>query len=282
VSRRPAPGRLVSGGLAASVHLLGVVAFLYPFLLPARPAAAEGMAHAGDAPILVALLSPGLVLLAIASSRADGAGAKRVALLGVLAGLNAALRLPSGVGGAKLIYVLPILTGVVFGPGFGFLLGAASMAVSAVATGGVGPWVPFQMWALGWVGAGAGLLRGPLRRLGERPRVAALALYGWLAGHLYGALMNLWFWPFLGGLSEELSWRPGIGAAAAAARYARFYLATSLGWDAAAAIANLVLLAVLGGPLFRLLERFRLRVAPARIEPAPRAGSGAAVPATRV
>ena len=55
-----------------------------------------------------------------------------------------------------------------FGPRFGLLLGLTAMAVSAVITGGLGPWLPFQMLALGWMGAGAGWLGRVTERLQRR------------------------------------------------------------------------------------------------------------------
>lgn len=56
------------------------------------------------------------------------------------------------------MFFLMVLSGRVLGPGFGFVLGALSMFASALLTGGVGPWLPFQMLAMGWVSLGAGLL----------------------------------------------------------------------------------------------------------------------------
>ena len=243
--------------LVASV--MGLVAFFFPFFLSHVTKVGEGFSHASDAPALFAALAPILILVAVAEVRAGRLDSKQVALLGILGGINAVLRLPTGLAGAKLIYVLPILCGYAYGPGFGFLLGAGSMGVSALVTGGVGPWVPFEMWALGWVGGGAGLLRPLLQRLPERAAIAGLAAYAWLGGFAYGALMNLWFWPYLGTLSDSLSWRPGLGLGPTVQHYWRFYLATSLYWDSAAAIANLVLILVFGRPVLRLLVKFRRR-----------------------
>ncbi len=76
----------------------------------------------------------------------------------MLVATNAALRLVPDILGASPIYFLPIMVGYVWGPSSGFLLGAASLALSALITGGVGPWMPFQMLTLGWVGMTAGLL----------------------------------------------------------------------------------------------------------------------------
>jgi len=166
--------------------------------------------------------------------------------------VNAVLRIPGSFGGASLMFVLPILAGRVFGARFAFTLGATSMAASALITGGLGPWLPFQMWALGWVGAGAALVPAKLGRWG-------LGVYAWLSGFAFGAVMNLWFWPFQGGVSE-LSYLPGAGLAENAAAYWRFYLVTSLAWDAMRAAGNAVLVAVLGSPVSTILEESRNRL----------------------
>lgn len=57
-------------------------------------------------------------------------------------------------------------------------------------TGGVGPWMPFQMLAMGWFTIGAGLLPIP-GRLRGRSEVVVLAPYGFLAAFDYGTVMNL-------------------------------------------------------------------------------------------
>ena len=73
--------------------------------------------------------------------------------------------------------------------------------------------------------------------------------------------MNLWFWPFARG--GALDWHPGLGFAATLSRYWSFYVATSLGWDAAAAITNALLILVTGVALLRTLRRFAHRLEPA-------------------
>ena len=74
--------------------------------------------------------------------------------------------------------------------GFGFVLGAVSLLAGALISGGVGPWMPFQMFACAWVGCLAGLLP----RLGGRLEILLLAAYSMVAGLLYGLVMNLWFY----------------------------------------------------------------------------------------
>ncbi len=95
----------------------------------------------------------------------------------------------------------------------------------------------------------------------------ALAAYGWIWGFAYGAIMNLWFWPFAHG--GALDWHPGLGFTETLHRYWSFYVATSLGWDAAAAITNAALILVTGAALLRTLRRFAHRLEPAvTFEPA--------------
>jgi energy-coupling factor transport system substrate-specific component len=160
-----------------------------------------------------------------------------------------------------------VLAGAAFGPRFGLLLGLCSMAVGALITGGVGPWLPFQMLALGWMGAGAGFVGRATARLEPRLEVLLLAAYGWGWGFLYGAIMNLWFWPFQRG--GPLSWHPGLGVVETLQRYWSFYVTTSFAWDAAGALTNAVLILITGTALMRTLRRFAHRLEPAVVlEPA--------------
>ena len=117
------------------------------------------------------------------------------------------------------------------------------------------------MLALAWMGGMAGLVELWSARLAPRAEVVVLAAYGWAWGFLYGAIMNLWFWPFARG--GALDWHPGLGLGATLHRYWQFYVATSLGWDAAAAITNAVLIMVTGLVLMRTFRRFAHRLDPA-------------------
>lgn len=251
-------------------NLLGLAAFSWPLLLGATPSS-EAQAHATDAPILLAALIPLLVVVALDEAkrvptpeRSGGArDARLIALLGVLVAINAFLRIPKGPTGEGLAFVLPVLCGWWIGGRFAFLLGAFTMLASAVMTGGVGPWLPFQMFALGWVGAGAALVR---RATGGRAPRLALGVYAYGSSIAYGFVMTLWFWPFLVSGAEEL-YRPGLGVVDTAARYAGFYAVTSLPWDAArATLVNVPLVVVLARSVGVLLERARERFS-ARLEP---------------
>ena len=240
--------------------VLGAAAFLYPFWLPDN--ALPNEAHSGDAPLVAAAIGALVVAVVALEVRRGTMNGATVALLGVLSAVGGLLRLLDLPGGGSGIFFLIVLAGAAFGPRFGLLLGLCSMAVSAVITGGVGPWLPFQMLALSWMGAGAGFLGQATARLAPSLEVVILAAYGWVWGFVYGAIMNLWFWPFVrdGG---ELSWEPGLGFADTLQRYWSFYVATSLGWDAAGALTNALLILVCGIPLLRTFRRFAHRLDPA-------------------
>ena len=183
-------------------------------------------------------------------AQSQGVSTKTVALLGVLVAVNATLRFVEvaipGPGGFSPIFPLIVLAGYVFGARFGFLLGVLTLLVSAILTGGVGPWLPYQMFAAGWVGLSAPLCR-PLVRLlggqGSKGEVAVLAVFGGYWGLLYGAIMNIWFWPYAIGPSQ-MYWQPGIGAWETLQRYLLFYAVTSLVWDLARMLGNMLLIAI--------------------------------------
>lgn len=243
----------LSWSAAAALVVASVVtlaAFGWPFVQ--RAGAGEASAHAADAPWIFALILPLLAAIVLAEVNAGGVDAKGVALLGMLSAVGGALRaLSPGVAGLEPSFAVILLGGRVFGRGFGFVQGALTMFVGAIITGGVGPWLPFQMMAAGWVGFLAGVLP---RRLGGRTEVVALALLGLVLGMAYGGLMNLWFWPF-GDYGTGMSYRPGAGPAATVAAYARFYATTSFAWDLARGVCSLVLVVLFGRPLLRALRR---------------------------
>src|SRR5664279_2403951 len=176
-----------------------------------------------------------------------------VAILGVLAATAGLLRLLGLPGGGNGIFFLIVLAGAAFGPRFGLLLGLCAMAVSAIITGGIGPWLPFQMLALAWMGGLAGVVGLATARMAPRVEVVVLAAYGWVWGFVYGAIMNLWFWPFQrdGG---PLSWDPTLGLAQTLQHYWSFYVASSLAWDASSALANAILILLTGTVLMRTLR----------------------------
>ncbi len=232
----------------ALASFIGFIAFLWPFLL--APDRLGGSNYVAPVMFGVLLL---LVLAVLFAEIADGGiDAKAIAMLGVLAAANAGLRpLGAGTAGIETVFFLLVLAGRAYGAGFGFTLGCTSLFASALLTGGVGPWLPYQMFGCAWVGLFAGLLprcRGKLE-------VLMLAGYGALAGFGYGFLLNLSFWPFAVDRNSSIAYLPGLSFTAQWHRYLLFDATTSLGWDAGRAITNFLCILIAGPTVLRVLRR---------------------------
>ncbi|MBW7882031.1 MAG: ECF transporter S component [Caldilineaceae bacterium] len=260
--------RIVSIATYTVTTAVGIAAFLYPFWLPEVVNAPNAtQAHAGDSALILTMLVGICFVVLLLEAQREAVSAKAIALLGVLVALNATLRFVEvavpGPGGFSPIFPLIVVAGYVFGGGFGFLMGGLTLLVSALVTGSVGPWLPYQMFTAGWIGLSAPLCRPVVRMLGgnhERTEVWVLAVFGGYWGLLYGAIMNIWFWPYAVG-SAQMYWEPGAGIGATLQRYAVFYAVTSLLWDLARLAGNFALIAVTGGAVLRVLRRFRNRFA---------------------
>ncbi|GAB3998354.1 ECF transporter S component [Nocardioides marmoraquaticus] len=234
--------------------LLGLAMFCWPLLLQVPPDA-----QSVQPPFLLTALLPVVAVVCLAELTEGGMDAKVLAMLGVLTAVNAVLRgLGAGIAGIETVFFLLVLAGRVFGPGFGFVLGCTSMFASALLTGAVGPWLPFQMVAAAWVGLGAGLLP---RRLRGRAEIAALVAYAVVASYAFGLAMNLMSWPFLLGVEVPghdggLSFVPGAPLLDNLHRFAIYTLLTSTGgWDTGRAVTTAIALVVLGPAVLTTLRR---------------------------
>lgn len=257
---RPVPLEWKSTLMLIVLSIAGVGMFAWPLLVPI-PEASNGQAD--TAPFMFVALLPLLIFLVLAQISEKGMDAKALAILGVLSAINAALRpLGAGTNGVEVVFILLILAGRVFGPGFGFVLGCTSMFASALLTAGVGPWMPFQMLASAWIGMGAGLL--PDKAFGRvirgKAEIAMLIVYGIVVAYLFGAMMNMWFWPFMVGEGTGdmagLAYIPGGALLENLKRFGWFTLITSTAiWDTGRAITNTVLLTLVGSPILLALRR---------------------------
>jgi energy-coupling factor transport system substrate-specific component len=245
------------------VSALGILAFAFPFIVSAaRFSTIADMGRTFDASILFGSVVAGALVIAVGEvARGPSAGnlSRSIALLGALVAIDATLRLVPSFLGASPIFALIVLVGYVYGSRFGFVMGASTLLLSAAITAGIGPWLPFQMLCAGWVGVAAGWLPHS-----DSPQLelVTVAAYGAIAGMAFGALMNLYSWPFAAPgstVDAGLYWFPTLSLAESVKRYAMFYVTTSLAHDTTRAIANVVLIAVAGAPVLRLLRRFRSR-----------------------
>ena len=244
----------------AAVTVAGVALYAWPLLGLGSPGADVAIAvSAGGLMVLVAL--------ELMTRRLDARG---VALLAALAAVDAALRaaLVTGIEGFSPMFFLILCAGWALGAEFGFLTGAASLLVSAVVTAGVGPWLPYEMLAAGWVGALAGLAgRSRRHRRPGTADVVLLAIVGVVTGFLYGAVTDVWDWTLTAG-APGYGFVPGLSAGELAHRFGTFYVATaSAPYDAFRAAGNAVMVAVLGLPVLSALTRLRERSTLVIVEP---------------
>jgi energy-coupling factor transport system substrate-specific component len=197
-----------------------------------------------------------VVVLQISSQQLD---AKSVALLGVLSALIAALRpLGAGAVGIEPMWFVLILSARVFGASFGFLLGMISMFVSALMTGGVGPWLGYQVFAAAWIGLLAGSLPKKTRGGYE---IVMLMCFSIFASGLFGILMDLQFWPWALGANTQLSYLPNGDLSENLTRFITFHFATAMAWDVPRAIFTSTLIAFTGGAVLSALRRTHTRAA---------------------
>ena len=197
-----------------------------------------------------------LVVIEISSTHLD---AKSVALLGVLAALISALRpLGAGAVGIEPMWFVLILSARVFGASFGFLLGLISMFASALLTGGLGPWLGYQMFAAAWIGMAAGFLP---KKVAGKNEIAMLLVFGALAAGVFGILMDLQFWPWALGGNTQLSYIPGGSISENISRFVIFHFASAMAWDIPRAIFTCALIAFTGPSVLSALRRTYTRAA---------------------
>lgn len=234
------------------VSLAGIALFLWPFLAAGGPSTGAA----------VSLALGTVVAFAAVEALTRRLDSRRFALLAAIAALDAALRLilVNGIGGFSPIFFLILVAGYVFGPSFGFLCGAISLLASALVTGGIGPWLPYQVFACGWVGAIAGVA-GAYRHgaYGWRD-VVVLGVVAAVTGFLFGALLDVWDWTTFYRGAPGYGYVSGASPGELLQRFGRFYVATSAWWDSFRAAGDVIAVVVLGLPFMAALGRMRSRL----------------------
>lgn len=233
------------------ISLVGLAGFVWPLWLPQ----AVNSSDSTSGWLALALL-PLLAIAALWFAQGKLSGPRQIALLGLLAAIAAGTRIAtSGVGGFELIFVVVILGAAALGVRFGFLLGALAILLSSLFFGGIGPWTAFQVFAVGWVGAGAGLVG---KRLGEKLKSWQLAIYSVIAAYVFGLIMNLWFWPFAVGPQTSVSFNPAGSMGGNLASFLAYSLVSStLTWDTVRAVSSAVLILLIGKPCIQTLRRYK-------------------------
>jgi energy-coupling factor transport system substrate-specific component len=240
----------ISVGVAG---LVSILIFTWPLFIRASEQNETLLAQT----VFIVLMPLVLILVLIEFATGD-ISSKHLALLGVLIALNAVIRLlGAGTAGIETAFFLIILGAFVFGSGFGFILGASSILVSALLTGGIGPWLPFQMMGAALVGLGAGLIPRS-----NKPWLQKLLLVGYaaVASFIYGGLMTMWNWPYLAGTGSQLSYISGDAITSNLARFLQYELVTGgLVWDLGRAITTSALILLTGTALISTLKRAATR-----------------------
>lgn len=184
---------------------------------------------------------------------------KTIAIIGTLAALSVA--------GRVLFAVIPnvqpstfiiIVSGYVFGPLAGFMVGSTTALISNIFLGH-GPWTLWQMLAWGLAGLITGFL-GPRRRLEGRWR---LALYCAAWGFAYGFIVNAYF---------VLGFVHPVTVRSVATAYA-----TGLWFDTFHAAGNFAFAFLLGPALVSMLRRYRSRFFFESVSPVDLPGGGDAI-----
>lgn len=238
--------------LLVVANLIGLSAFLWPFLFPQLPGSI--FQHTLLAAV-IALLAIATIASEISERMLDS---KAVAVIGVLAALIAALRLlGAGAIGIEPMWFLLILSTRAFGAFIGYPLALISFAVSALVTGGIGPWLAFQMFAAGWIALGVSVIPRMWR---GRSEILSLASYGAFASLIYGAVMDLQLWPWLTGTDSQLSFNPDLGLRESAYRFFTFHVATAMAWDIPRALTTSLLIALTGKAILHSLRRAQRRL----------------------
>lgn len=166
---------------------------------------------------------------------------RRMVVLAVMVAISVVGRLIFAVlPGFKPVTAIVVIAAIYMGSESGFLIGSLSAIISNMFYG-QGPWTPFQMLAWGSLGLIAGL---PVMQKILKKRVI-LAVYGFLAGFGYSAIMDIW---------TVLSFDGSFSLA----RYLTV-LAMALPVSMEYAISNVVFLMLGIGPIGRKLKRINIK-----------------------
>lgn len=247
--------KLFSNLIFVALNSFGLLLFTWPLLLDSK---SLGLAELSQATWLAALL--GVISLAIISLQVNAKllDSKIVAIVAVLVALISALRLlGAGAVGIEPMWFLIILAARALGAQLGFTVALLAILVSSLITGGIGPWLPFQALAAGWVAAGVAVIPRGIRFSIER---YLLMLYGVVAALVFGLLMDLQLWPWLIGSDTQLSYLPGAAVRENLGRFLTFHFATALSWDLPRAIITATLIFITARPVLGAFKRAKFRL----------------------
>lgn len=247
--------KIASNSLFFFINIFGLFLITWPLFLDINR---FGLAELSQATWLASLF--GFVAIAILALQINARllDSKTVAIVAVLVALISALRLlGAGAVGIEPMWFLLILAARALGPQLGFVIAILAILVSALISGGIGPWLPFQALIAGWIALGVAMIP---RVVSPRTERALLALYGVVAALLFGLLMDLQLWPWLLGSDTQLSYLAGASTLENLNRFMTFHIATALSWDLPRAIITATLIFATARPILGALRRAKFRL----------------------
>lgn len=116
-------------------------------------------------------------------------GTKEIAVIATLSAFTALSRIAfAPIPNVKPVTFLVALSGFVFGPYEGFLIGSTSAFLSNIFFG-QGPWTPWQMFSWGLVG----IISGIWGRKGKRVSALKFSIICFIYGFMFDWIMNFWY-----------------------------------------------------------------------------------------
>lgn len=221
---------------------LGASSYLAPFYFEGCPLDPNSGFSAWA---LISFLFALLIALAIFAEFEDFAtSAKQIAVIAMLGTISGLARIPF----AAMMNFQPssffiIVSGYVFGPMAGMMVGCITVLVSNMFLGH-GPWSAYQIFTWGLMGFIAGWL-GKFRIPTRRERMILLGAYGVLVGPLYAFIIDTWYWATTLYPHTFDTWK--------------YALYTATFWTLSHSAANVFFLWVFGDRVIAMMERFRRR-----------------------
>lgn len=195
-----------------------------------------------DFPLIITLSVFFLLFISYFYFERSSMGTKEIALIATLSAF-------AGVGRVVMVFIpgaqpttfIVALSGLIFGPYEGFLVGSTSAFISNIFLG-QGPWSPWQMFGWGIVG----FISGLIGKKGKEISVEKFSVICFLYGFLFDWIMNLW---------HVLGFIKTLTLKSIAAAYI-----SGLTFDVIHALGNFIFSLILFERLSKVLYRFKRRL----------------------
>lgn len=173
-------------------------------------------------------------------------GTKEIAIIATLSAFAGAARVPfAAIPNVQPTTFIVALSGYVFGPYEGFIVGATTAFISNIFLG-QGPWTPWQMFAWGIVGTVSGFIGIVNEKRGKSISAEGFAIICFIYGFVFDWIMNLWH---VLGFIKPLTYKSVLAA----------YI-TGLTFDIMHAAGNFLFAILLFNNLYKVLYRFKRKL----------------------